>query len=82
MHQSHLRAAILIVQTLKAAGHHALFAGGWVRDYLLKHPSDDIDIATEASPDEVIALFPHTVPVGKSFGVVIVIVDDKPFEVS
>ncbi len=46
------------------------------------NPSDDVDIATSATPQEVIALFPHTLLVGISFGVVIVLVDGQQFEVS
>ena len=42
-----------IVKTLNDAGHTAYFAGGWVRDHLLGHDSDDIDIATSASTEEV-----------------------------
>jgi poly(A) polymerase len=71
-----------IVRVLREAGYLAYFAGGWVRDLLLGHPSDDIDIATEAPPERVIELFPKTVPVGVSFGVVIVLHHDMPFEVT
>ncbi|MDP1836087.1 MAG: CCA tRNA nucleotidyltransferase [Chlamydiales bacterium] len=71
-----------IVKKLRDAGHVAYFAGGWVRDYLLQKPSPDIDIATSAPPEDVIALFRHTVQVGVSFGVVMVIIDEVPFEVA
>ena len=71
-----------IVEKLQEKGHIAYFAGGWVRDYLMKHPSDDIDIATSASSEEVIALFPKTVPVGISFGIVVVVEQGHPFEVA
>ncbi len=71
-----------IVKKLILAGYTAYFAGGWVRDYLMGHPSDDIDIATDAPPHVILDLFPHTIPVGLAFGVVIVIVDGHQFEVS
>jgi poly(A) polymerase len=74
--------AIAVVEQLKKNGYIAYYAGGWVRDYLLGHPSDDIDIATSASPEEVMALFPKTVAVGASFGVVVVIMDEHHFEVA
>ncbi len=74
--------ATQIVQTLRDAGHTAYFAGGWVRDFLRDHPSDDIDIATSASPDEVISIFPKTVEVGKAFGVIVVLVKNHQFEVA
>lgn len=71
-----------IVRVLRDAGYVAYFAGGWVRDLLLGHPSGDIDIATEAPPERIMELFPKTVPVGVSFGVVIVLQNDMPFEVT
>ncbi|MCI0381673.1 MAG: CCA tRNA nucleotidyltransferase [Chlamydiae bacterium] len=74
--------AIKIVKTLARAGHIVYFAGGWVRDFLMQHPSDDIDIATSASTDEVQKLFPKTIPVGVSFGIVIVVQNGHQFEVA
>jgi len=74
--------AISVIKRLKGAGHEAFFAGGWVRDFILGIASSDVDISTSASPDEVISLFPKTVPVGKAFGVVIVIEGGHPFEVA
>lgn len=74
--------AIAVVKTLSEAGHVAYFAGGWVRDYLMHHPSDDIDIATSATVEEVQALFPKTIPVGIAFGIVIVVEGKHQFEVA
>ena len=74
--------AISVVKTLVDAGHIAYFAGGWVRDYLMQHPSDDIDIATSASVEEIQALFPKTIPVGIAFGIVIVVEQGHHFEVA
>lgn len=76
-------AACAIVRELRAANHMALFAGGCVRDALLGRPVKDLDIATSATPDEVIQLFPDaTVAVGKAFGVIVVLRDRQPFEVA
>lgn len=77
-----LRLATKIVKILTDEGHTAYFAGGWVRDYLLGHPSADIDIATSALPEEIIKIFPRTIPVGVSFGVVVVLMEGHPFEVA
>jgi len=77
-----MQEALYIVKTLNAKGYISYFAGGWVRDYLLNHPSDDIDLATNAPPEEVEALFPHTIPIGKAFGVILVIIKDKQYEVA
>ncbi len=74
--------ATSVVRKLKEAGHTAYFAGGWVRDYLMQHPSDDIDIATSATVEEMQALFPRTVPVGIAFGILIVVEEGHPFEVA
>jgi poly(A) polymerase len=71
-----------IVKTLTDAGFTAYFAGGWVRDYLLGHPSADIDIATNATTDQIAEIFPRTIPVGESFGVMIVVKENQPFEVA
>ncbi len=76
------RLATEIVNTLVDAGYMAYFAGGWVRDYLLGHPSADVDIATSATPQEIAKIFPKTVPVGAAFGVMIVLKEGMPFEVA
>ncbi|MCP5492364.1 MAG: CCA tRNA nucleotidyltransferase [Chlamydiales bacterium] len=82
MSKAHLEAAKAVVKKLVDAGHTAYFAGGWVRDHLMKIPSDDIDIATTAKPDEVAKLFEKTIPVGVNFGVVIVVIQEHAFEVA
>lgn len=66
--------AVDVVRKLRAAGHTALFAGGCVRDLLLGRPAKDYDVATTAKPEQVRDLFGHrkTLPVGASFGVIIV----------
>src|SRR3990167_3399243 len=74
--------ARFIIETLAKAGFVAYYAGGWVRDLLLNHPSDDIDIATNAPPETIQALFPHTVPIGIAFGIVLVIIDGHQYEVA
>jgi poly(A) polymerase len=74
--------ATKIVQRLVDAGHIAFFAGGWVRDYLMKHPSDDIDIATSASVAHIQELFVKTIPVGVAFGIVIIVEEGHQFEVA
>jgi len=74
--------ATQIVITLQANGFKAVLAGGCVRDSFLNLVSEDYDIATDATPDEIEALFPHTIPVGKSFGVVVVVLEGIEFEVA
>jgi poly(A) polymerase len=59
-----------VVKRLRDAGHQAFWAGGCVRDYLLGLSPKDYDVATDARPEQVRALFRRTVAVGMSFGVV------------
>ncbi len=59
-----------ILERLHQAGHEAYLAGGCVRDHLLNLEAKDYDIATNASPGEVAALFPGSRLVGAHFGVV------------
>lgn len=61
-----------VVTTLKSCGHQAYFVGGCVRDLLLGGQPKDYDIATDARPDQITALFPDSGLVGAHFGVVIV----------
>jgi poly(A) polymerase len=76
-------AATSVVARLQASGHAAYFAGGSVRDRLLGRECKDIDIATSATPDEVMKLFPrHTGLEGKCFGVVRVLVEEFTLEVA
>jgi len=67
--------AIEVVKTLQAAGHHALWAGGCVRDQLLDRTPKDYDVATSALPDVVREVFGkrRTLPIGASFGVITVL---------
>jgi poly(A) polymerase len=64
--------AIEIVRSLRARGHAAFLAGGCVRDLLLHREPADYDVATSATPEEVMRIFPETYAVGAQFGVVLV----------
>jgi putative nucleotidyltransferase with HDIG domain len=70
-------AALRIVAKLRTAGHKAFFAGGCVRDLLLGRSPLDYDVATSATPDLVLDLFPRTFAVGAHFGVVLVAPEDE-----
>lgn len=71
-----------IISILKSNGYDAYFVGGFVRDFLLKIKSNDIDIATSALPDQVLALFPRSKATGEKYGTVTVYEDDAFFEVT
>jgi poly(A) polymerase len=74
--------AVEIVKVLREAGFRAYWAGGSVRDLVMGHEPQDYDVATDARPEQVMELFPRTVPVGVSFGVVKVIENGFEFEVT
>ena len=74
--------ALEIVQHLRQTGFAACFAGGCVRDILLGKRPQDWDIATSARPEQIETLFARTIPVGKAFGVMLVVIDEMPFEVA
>jgi poly(A) polymerase len=61
-----------IVRDLRERGHQAYFAGGCVRDLLLSREPADYDVATDATPRQVMQIFPQTYAVGEQFGVVLV----------
>lgn len=76
------RLALSICKTLQSRGYLAYFAGGYVRDMILKIESDDIDIATDAPPQVIQSLFEKTIPVGIAFGIVVVVLEGTSFEVA
>ncbi|HEV2175756.1 MAG TPA: CCA tRNA nucleotidyltransferase [Terriglobia bacterium] len=61
-----------IVQRLRAAGFQAYLVGGCVRDLVMGREPKDYDVATDATPAEVVRLYPMSLTVGAQFGVVIV----------
>jgi len=71
-----------IVRRLRDHGHEAVFAGGCVRDLLRGVEPSDYDIATNAIPSQVQAIFPKSQAVGAHFGVVIVRAGGHHFEVA
>jgi poly(A) polymerase len=75
--------AVSVVESLKAAGFSALWAGGCVRDSLLGRTPKDYDVATDATPDQVRQVFGKrlTLGVGESFGVIVVLGSKKAGQV-
>ncbi len=78
----HKEKAIGIVKRLREHGYESYLAGGCVRDLLLNKEPQDYDIATNAKPADIEHIFPHVVPVGAQFGVMLVIIENEPFEVA
>ena len=75
-----------LCRALADAGHLALFVGGCVRNALLGLVPSDIDISTDATPDEVIRIVKEAgfraIPTGVDHGTVTVVVDGRTFEVT
>lgn len=69
------RFAVTVVERLRAAGHVAYWAGGCVRDELLGRTPKDFDVATDARPEQIRALFGErkTLAIGAAFGVIAVL---------
>lgn len=74
--------ALTIAKILKSNGHQVFFAGGCVRDFLMRQEPQDFDLATTAKPEDVERLFAKTIAVGKQFGVILVMEGEDCFEVA
>ena len=71
-----------VVRTLRDRSHQAFAVGGGLRDFLLRRPVSDWDVSTDAKPDEVVAAFRKTAPIGAVHGTVVVLTDGGPVEVT
>ena len=65
--------AVKVVRTLQQAGHEAYVVGGAVRDLLVGRRPKDFDVATNATPEQVKALFRRAFIIGRRFRIVHVI---------
>ena len=70
-----------LLGTIRGAGHAAYVVGGSLRDVVLGREPDDWDLASEALPEEVVALFPDAV-YENQFGTVAVRRDGQHFEIT
>jgi hypothetical protein len=71
-----------ICDALQNAGFQAFLVGGCVRDLLLQREPADYDVATSATPEQVLKLFPDGVTVGAQFGVILVVREGAKAEVA
>ena len=74
--------AINVLEKFNEAGYEAYFVGGCVRDYLLNDEFSDIDITTNALPDEVKQIFRKSIDTGIQHGTVTILVNGDSFEVT
>ncbi|MFV0410611.1 MAG: CCA tRNA nucleotidyltransferase [Paracoccus sp. (in: a-proteobacteria)] len=75
-----------VMAMLERAGHRALIVGGAVRNALLDRAIDDIDITTDARPEQVVELARKAglkaIPTGIEHGTITVVAADQPFEIT
>ena len=74
--------AMKCLKKIESAGYEAWFVGGCVRDSLIGRDFSDVDITTNALPEEIEALFDKTIPTGKKHGTITVLIDKNPIEVT
>jgi len=67
---------------LRRSGFQALLVGGCVRDLLLGREPADYDVTTDATPDQVMGLFPESVAIGAQFGVILIPREELKVEVA
>ena len=73
-----------VISRLNKAGHRADIVGGCVRDFLLGKSPSDYDLTTDATPDEMRAIFSdmRTLDIGIKHGTLTVLLDGEPFEIT
>ena len=74
--------ALPVLEKLEEEGFEAYFVGGSVRDYILKKPISDVDIATSATPLEVKKIFPKTIDIGLEHGTILVLFQNQSYEIT
>lgn len=76
------RAVFWICERLRERDKRAWIVGGCVRDMLLGRPIADWDVCTDATPKELLSIFPKAIPTGIEHGTVTVVRDHQHFEVT
>ena len=73
-----------VINKLEQAGYEAYLVGGAVRDFLLHHENNDIDITTNAKPEEIKNVFKdyHLIETGLKHGTVTLIYNHQPIEIT
>lgn len=71
-----------VLTKLQQHGYEAYVIGGFVRDHVLGIHSDDVDIASNATPDQVKQLFDHTIDVGIAHGSIKILMDSQSIDIT
>lgn len=77
---------VSVFAAFESAGHRAYLVGGAVRNAVLNEPVSDVDLASDATPEQMQSLARSAgikcVPTGIEHGTVTLVVDDEPFEIT
>ncbi len=78
-----IQVAKTVCQQLKSHGFEGFLIGGSIRDIILGIQSTDCDIASNAKPEDIESIFENTLPTGKRFGTITVLIthDHKKYPV-
>ena len=74
--------AIEVLEIINKAGFESYFVGGCVRDYILNKNFSDIDITTNALPEEIKEIFSKTIDTGIQHGTVTVLYKNNSYEIT
>lgn len=77
-----LKQALKILKTIEDNGYKAYIVGGFVRDYVLGINSTDVDIATNATPQQIMGIFPNSVLPKEEYGSVTIYIKNDRFEIT
>lgn len=77
-----LKQALKLLNTIEENGYKAYIVGGFVRDYILGINSTDVDIATNATPKEIMDLFPNSVLPKEEYGSITIYIKNDRFEIT
>ncbi len=71
-----------ILTRLHKEGFTAYIVGGAVRDLWMGLQPQDFDLVSNASPEQIQSLFPRTLDVGKTFGIIVVVTEEGKVEIA
>ena len=77
-----LKEALKLLNQMEEKGHRAYIVGGFVRDYVLGIISKDVDIATSATPKEIMEMFPNSVLPKEEYGSVTLYLKNERYEIT
>ena len=77
-----LKQALKIINKLEENGYIAYIVGGFVRDYILGINSTDVDIATTATPKEIMEIFQLNALPKEEYGSITLYIKNDRFEIT